>query len=186
MKRTILAAALAAAAATAPAYADNLFTEIDAIVDNLTQTLPDNVERLLAEGENNVGQTGSDGDDYIKGNGGSNTQNGLGGKDLMVGLGGGDIMYGGNNNDELFGGGGHDQIYGGNGADRMAGGAGNDYINGEGGAHDRVLFDASFTSCTITGNPGNRTISCPLEGTDHVLNVEKYVFAGVEYLDADL
>ena len=61
--------------------------------------------------------TGSENDDQLFGDGGTNVIDGGGGDDLVAGGGGGDVLLGNEGDDVLRGGGGNDTLNGGNGID---------------------------------------------------------------------
>jgi Ca2+-binding RTX toxin-like protein len=79
---------------------------------------------------------GSDGEDYIIGNEGSNIlkgdskRDGPGDDDIISGADAGDTIYGGRGNDSLGGDEGNDRLFGDAGNDTMNGGSGNDTLQG--------------------------------------------------------
>lgn len=79
---------------------------------------------------------GSDGEDLIQGNEGSNilmgdgTRDGPGDEDVISGAEAGDTIFGGRGNDSLGGDEGNDRLFGDAGDDTMNGGAGNDTLQG--------------------------------------------------------
>ena len=107
--------------------------------------------------------TGSDYDDYIKGDSGDNLFEGGAGDDTLVGGSGADMLYGGDDDDTVKGGSGADLLYGGDGLDTIEGGGGNDYIYGDegddvilgGGGHDIIV--GGLGDDTLTGGRGNDT-----------------------------
>lgn len=123
---------------------------------------------------------GSDGDDTIKGGGGTsilsggagndrlvggtgvNTLNGGSGDDTLIGGDQGDTLSGGSGADLITGGSGHDRISGGSGSDTLNGGAGDDILTGGSGA-DNFVFAAGFGKDTVTDftaqGPGHDVIT---------------------------
>ncbi len=107
--------------------------------------------------------TGSDYDDYIKGDSGDNLFEGGAGDDTLIGGSGADMLYGGDDDDTVKGGSGADLLYGGEGLDTIEGGGGNDYIYGEegdddilgGGGHDIIV--GGLGDDTLTGGRGDDT-----------------------------
>jgi Ca2+-binding RTX toxin-like protein len=103
------------------------------------------------------------------GDAGANTLSGGGSNDTISGMGG---------NDSLSGNGGDDTIAGGTGDDTIDGGTGNDTIDGGAGT-DTAVYDASFSSFTISYNAvtGAYTLTSLATGTDIVTGVEKFQFS---------
>ncbi|MBE2278278.1 MAG: hypothetical protein IAE87_18510 [Rhodobacteraceae bacterium] len=114
-------------------------------------------------------QSGTSGDDTLRGDAGNDTLQGLDGADLLEGKGGSDRLLGGDGTDTLIGGaeddflfGGateadlRDVIYGGTGNDTIDGGHGNDELRGDDG--DDVI-DGWFGADLIIGGIGNDTLS---------------------------
>jgi len=87
---------------------------------------------------------GSNFDDQITGDGGSNLLEGRNGNDSLWGEGGNDTVNGEGGNDMLYGGDGADTLSGGDGNDTLEGGDADDTLNG--GAGDDVLRGGAFTS----------------------------------------
>lgn len=85
---------------------------------------------------------GTDGPDYLAGNGGDDVIVGRRGKDELVGNGGNDVLRGGRGHDHLRGGADDDALYGGRGDDTLQGDWGDDELHGGGGDD------------TYTGGPG--------------------------------
>lgn len=126
---------------------------------------------------------GSNGNDYLYGDGGANILNGGNGNDYLYGRNGNDRIFGGFGNDylsggngndtlygdagkdTLYGGGGNDTLYGGNDADTLYGDAGNDTLYGQhgadtliGGAGNDKLYGGSGND-RLSGGEGNDTLS---------------------------
>lgn len=111
--------------------------------------------------------TGSDHDDYIQGNAGSNRLTGLSGDDTLQGQSGDDTLLGGDGIDTLDGEGGDDTLIGGAHDDTLTGGTGNDTLKGDTG------------NDTMSGGFGNDTYSIDSlldivteqdsEGTDRII-----------------
>jgi Ca2+-binding RTX toxin-like protein len=77
---------------------------------------------------------GSNFDDSLAGDAGSNVLNGIGGDDTIDGRAGFDFLIGGSGNDKLFGGDDDDSLDGGGGDDLLSGGSGTDSLFGGEGA----------------------------------------------------
>ena len=90
----------------------------------------------------------TDGDDLIKGKGGSDSLAGLGGDDTIKGGDGSDILKGNGGNDTLKGGNGPDVLKGGDGDDTLSGGKGTDILKG-GKGNDGL--DGGLGNDTLTG-----------------------------------
>jgi Ca2+-binding RTX toxin-like protein len=99
---------------------------------------------------------GSDGIDFIKGNGGADHIFGLLGDDTLNGGVGADQIFGGAGNDTITGDAGADIIDGGSGNDTISGGAGVDNIDG-GSENDIITGDAGADN--IDGGSGNDIIT---------------------------
>ncbi len=84
---------------------------------------------------------GMNGNDAIKGLGGTDSLYGGEGNDSISGGDDNDSIYGDNGNDALRGDAGNDTIYGGNGTDRLEGSAGNDILFG-GEGNEKGSFSA--------------------------------------------
>jgi Ca2+-binding RTX toxin-like protein len=107
-----------------------------------------------AEGDQLTGievLSGSTFDDFLEGDGFSNTLIGMQGDDILQDYFGNDRLFGGAGNDRLKGGGGADRLEGGVGDDFLLGGAGGDDLFGGEGAD---TFAWSFTSETQGGGSG--------------------------------
>ena len=98
---------------------------------------------------------GSQHDDVLAGDAGTNRLYGFGGDDTLNGRAGADIIFGGDGDDELFGevgddtlngDSGNDELFGGDGNDTLNGGAGIDYLNGGSGTDE------------LNGGDGNDTL----------------------------
>lgn len=85
-----------------------------------------------------TGQTGTAGNDVIRGTSGDDIIDGGGGGDIICGLAGNDVLIGGAGYDKIFAGAGNDIIRGGRGNDRLVGGPGHDTISGSSG-NDRLI-----------------------------------------------
>ncbi|MDF1734693.1 MAG: calcium-binding protein, partial [Minwuia sp.] len=81
--------------------------------------------------------TGTDGDDFLRGNGFDETISGGNGNDTIAGRAGSDFLDGENGNDFIEGGDGDDLITGGSGNDSLDGNDGNDTLDGGAGT-DRL------------------------------------------------
>lgn len=137
------------------------------------------VSLLLAGMRQNTGQGwdtligieglyGSNFNDVLIGDDGTNILSGLGGSDQLFGGLGADILLGGDGDDILEGGEGNDEIYGGAGTDVMRGGAGDDVLTLYHGASaalfggdgdDQVIFSYNNTISVLDGGAGIDTIS---------------------------
>jgi len=82
----------------------------DLVKSNINYTLPDNVEKLILTGGNDVKGIGNNLNNVITGNSGNNILNGAYNNDQLLGKGGNDILVGGKGNDILTGGGGKDSF----------------------------------------------------------------------------
>lgn len=82
-----------------------------------------------------------DGNDWVHGRDGDDVLRGEDGADRLYGGKGDDLLYGGNGNDTLKGGAGNDKLYGGRGNDTLKGGAGNDFLYA--GSGKDILIDGS-------------------------------------------
>jgi len=152
---------------------------VDLVISSVGFTLPDNVENLQLEGEEDLAGTGNGLRNSIVGNGGANILSGNGGDDVISGGAGNDVLYGGSGNDILNGGDGNDILDGGDGADRMIGGQGDDVfavdnLNDEvieniGSGVDRI---ESFVSYALPGNVENLSLmgNDPVNGTGNGLD----------------
>ena len=100
--------------------------------------------------------TGTDEEDELIGENGTNNLLGLGGNDMLTGGSGADILDGGDGNDTLAGDRGNDTLDGGDGNDTLVGGQGDDQLLGGDGS-DTFVSEKS---------PGIDTIIDFLHGTD--------------------
>ena len=100
-------------------------------------------------------QTGTGGDDFIRGTGDEDVIDAGGGSDRVVGIGSDDAIDGGAGNDFLFGGDGNDIIIGGDGSDIVVGNAGDDLLHGQDG-NDFVLGGAG--NDLLNGGAGNDSL----------------------------
>ncbi|MET3441048.1 Ca2+-binding RTX toxin-like protein [Variovorax paradoxus] len=126
--------------------AGNLATSADIGIDTLNT-----VENII----------GSQGNDIIVVNGGTNFIDGQGGNDIISAGGGNDVVLGGAGNDTLNGDAGNDTLTGGLDSDTVNGGAGNDTIVATAGdgndtmdggtGNDIFVFVAGFGNDTIIG-----------------------------------
>jgi len=115
----------------------------------------DNVQVAKLFGIENV--DGSEGADFIVGNGAANDLDGWLGDDIILGRGGDDRIEGYNGADSLWGEAGDDELLGGAGADELVGGAGRDVLIGGSGS-DTLSGDdvgAGTFADTLTGGSGN-------------------------------
>ena len=105
---------------------------------------------------------GSNFDDNITGDSGTNRLTGNDGNDILNGAGGNDRLLGGDGNDTIDGGDGVDTIFGQDGNDILSGGAGNDFFFGDTGADshdggtgtDTVSYLASSVGVTLNMQTG--------------------------------
>ncbi|MBR8828945.1 MAG: S8 family serine peptidase, partial [Gomphosphaeria aponina SAG 52.96 = DSM 107014] len=100
----------------------------DEVRSSVTNTLGNNVEKLVLTGAGNINGTGNTLNNSLTGNNGNNKLNGAGGNDILTGGNGNDQLTGGAGNDQLTGGAGNDQLTGGTGNDQLTGGAGEDWF----------------------------------------------------------
>lgn len=91
----------------------------------------------------------------------------------------GSFLDGGGGNDVLQGGSGNDTLNGSGGDDRLSGGGGDDLIIG-GNDHDTAIFARTLSDYQISTKGRGEQIIVG-EGTDRVLDVEYYEFAGTVY-----
>lgn len=130
------------------------------------------VEHLTVEGTNRndklFGDFGSDtisgfaGDDKLKGGAGNDSLNGGGGNDSLEGEDGNDSLKGGTGNDLLIGGWGDDSLEGKAGNDTLKGGGGRDVLKG--GTGNDLLEGGSYGDL-LKGNAGNDTLNGGLLST---------------------
>jgi VCBS repeat-containing protein len=90
-------------------------------------------------------------------------------------------ITGSNGNDTISGTSGNDNLIGGAGDDTLIGGGGNDLLNGGSGT-DTAVFSGSVLNYTVTqdGNNGQSWYvhdNVGLEGTDHLISIQKLQFA---------
>ncbi|MFM8768528.1 MAG: Ig-like domain-containing protein, partial [Rubrivivax sp.] len=97
--------------------------------------------------------------------------------DVIFGVEAGERLDGAEGNDVLRGLGGNDTLLGGPGNDVISGGPGNDSIDG-GDGDDVVTYPGDRSLYTITVDETGKitTISSASEGTDTILNVERFQF----------
>ncbi len=139
------------------------YTDLFGTVESVTSTATGPVVATPAF------QTGTPGNDTLRGDAGDDTLQGLDGADLLEGKGGNDRLLGGDGTDTLIGGAGddflfggeteadlRDVIYGGTGNDTIDGGYGNDELRGDDG-DDQI--DGWFGADLIVGGTGNDTLS---------------------------
>jgi VCBS repeat-containing protein len=88
-------------------------------------------------------RVGSNGNDTLPGDAGTDLAFGQNGNDTLSGLGGNDLLCGGNGNDTLSGGDGDDTLAGGAGNDRLTGGPGADRFSGGTGTDTATDFTAA-------------------------------------------
>ncbi|MFD0916758.1 calcium-binding protein [Pseudahrensia aquimaris] len=106
----------------------------------------------------------TEGDDFLVGNGFSNTFYGNGGNDVMHGMQGNDFLFGRTGNDEIYGGEGDDRIDGNEGVDRLYGDLGDDILNGN---DDADSLYGGRGNDTLDGGQGNDYLDGGL-GTDFI------------------
>ncbi len=156
--------------------------------------------------DNIYGSTGDDGlmggggNDQIIGQAGADTIHGGDGDDLLIGgfhggsFGpagdGADAIYGGAGNDIIRGQAGDDDLSGGDGADNIRGDQGNDVIDGGAGLDwgtyrydDQGRTEGVFFDGSIFGTSQNFFFDDGLGGTDHLISVERIIFAGTNFND---
>jgi VCBS repeat-containing protein len=97
-------------------------------------------------------RVGSNGNDTVPGDAGTDLVFGQNGNDTLSGLGGNDLLCGGNGNDTLSGGDGDDTLAGGAGNDRLTGGPGADRFSGGAGT------DTATDFTTAQGDTSDGTI----------------------------
>ena len=119
------------------------------------------IERIVGS-EYNDSITGDNGSNVLIGGDGMDTLDGGDGMDTLDGGGGDDSLYGGDGMDTLDGGGGDDSLDGGGNHDSLSGGEGDDTLNGEGG--DDTL-SGNFGNDYIIGGSGNDTIVADVNRT---------------------
>jgi hypothetical protein len=100
--------------------------------------------------------------------------------DVIFGVEAGERLDGAEGNDALRGLGGNDTLLGGPGNDVISGGLGNDSIDG-GEGDDVVTYPGDRSSYTITLDETGKitTITSTAEGTDTVVNVERFQFGSL-------
>ena len=128
-------------------------TITDTLTQNVTSTLPTNVENLTLTGTTAINGTGNAGDNVLIGNSANNILTALAGHDTLNGGAGNDTLDGGDGNDLLFGGASNDILTGGLGKDSLTGGLGVDRFD------YRTLADSVFSSFDVitdfNANTGN-------------------------------
>ncbi len=87
--------------------------------------------------------SGTNYNDFLRGDGNSNKLFGLNGNDRFYGLNGNDSIYGDGGNDALFGDGGMDSLFGGEGNDGFVGGTDADSLNGGNGIDTAYYWTSS-------------------------------------------
>jgi Ca2+-binding RTX toxin-like protein len=102
--------------------------------------------------------SGTDGADYLIGNGNADDISGAGGNDLIYGRGGDDRLAGGAGDDSVFGDDGNDTLIGNEGNDYLYGGMGND------------LLIADLGTDTLSGNEGDDTYVVNLASRLSIIN----------------
>jgi hypothetical protein len=119
---------------------------------------------------------GDDSDNRLVGGKGNDVLVGRGGDDYLVG----DSLTGGEGSgaDSLLGGSGNDELLGLNGDDTLNGGAGNDTLDGGSGV-DTAVFSGPRAAYVISFNQSTSRyqVVSDAEGTDTVLNVERFSFS---------
>jgi subtilisin family serine protease/Ca2+-binding RTX toxin-like protein len=126
-------------------------TITDTLTQDVTSTLPTNVENLTLTGTTAINGTGNAGDNVLIGNSANNILTGLAGNDTLNGGAGNDTLDGGDGNDILNGGAGNDILNGGAGNDILSGSAGNDILNS--GAGNDILT-GGIGKDSLTGELG--------------------------------
>jgi Ca2+-binding RTX toxin-like protein len=125
--------------------------------------------------------TGIVGDGNLFGSSGNDTIYGNTGEDFVSGGAGNDTISTGSENDILVGGTGNDKLYAGSDNDILAGNEGNDYLDGGSGSADIAVFSGNREQYMVTRNDdGSYTVQDLVvgrDGTDTVVNVEKFQFA---------
>jgi Ca2+-binding RTX toxin-like protein len=124
---------------------------------------------------------GSNYNDTISGNGGTNQIYGGGGNDEVRGLGGNDSIYGGPGNDKLYGGDGNDTIRGDDGNDLLGGENGDDYLDGGNGA-DGLYGNAGKDTVDYSSRSANLTITPDGKANDGQANETDNVASDVEVI----
>ncbi|WP_043833943.1 Calx-beta domain-containing protein, partial [Muricoccus aerilatus] len=88
-------------------------------------------------------------------------------------------------NDTVNGAEGDDTVWAGAGDDRIIGGAGDDWISGEGGT-DTAVFSAAREDVTVSRGADGSIVVTSSEGTDTLIDVEFFTFAGTTFTPAEL
>lgn len=101
--------------------------------------------------------TGTIGNDTMRGDDGDDHLFGIAGDDLVDGNGGNDHLFGGDGNDTVTGDAGYDVLFGGSGNDRMNGGAQADILDG--GAGNDTLIGGTGDDYLVGGNGNDRIIA---------------------------
>ncbi len=102
-----------------------------------------------------ITESGTRGNDVLRGGSGNDTLDGLQGNDRLYGGSGNDTLNGGRGNDELYGSWGNDTLDGGSGNDTLDGGWNNDELYG-GKGNDTL--DGGNDNDELYGGPGNDTL----------------------------
>ncbi|MGA1287232.1 MAG: hypothetical protein ACO3ZK_07000, partial [Rubrivivax sp.] len=122
--------------------------------------------------------TGGGGVDlWLEGGAGADRLSGSTGWDLLEGGSGNDTLYGHEGQDRLEGGDDDDRLYGGAENDTLIGGAGDDLLDGGAGSADEAWFSGNQADYAISLSGSVFLLTSAAEGTDKVLNVERFVFA---------
>jgi len=114
----------------------------DTVKSSATYRLPDNLERLVLTGKDDVDGIGNSLDNRMAGNSGNNQLSGAAGNDTIFGTGGRDTLGGGGGHDILLGGTDRDVLKGHRGSDRLNGFNGDDTLTGGLGA-DLFIFNTN-------------------------------------------
>lgn len=110
----------------------------DTIFSTYGMLVPDNVERLILTGLEDLGAVGNALDNVMYGNAGSNVLDGREGNDTIDGGLGNDRLDGDEGDDRLYGAAGNDTLHGDAGNDLLDGGAGDDVLVGGWGKNNLV------------------------------------------------
>jgi Ca2+-binding RTX toxin-like protein len=157
-------------------------------IDNVqTGTTGNDVLRGTAGNDAILGLTGNDtlsgadGNDVIDGGGGNDRLAGGDGADMLFGSFGIDVLFGGKGADSMEGGAGFDLLDGGDGDDMMDGGAGFDVLLG--GEGDDVLRGGAGAD-VLLGGPGADTfaVGAPGDGGDTIVGFR----SGTDMIEIDV
>jgi Ca2+-binding RTX toxin-like protein len=124
---------------------------------------------------------GSNFNDTITGNGGTNQIFGGAGNDEIRALAGNDSVYGGPGNDKLFGGDGNDTLKGDDGNDLLGGENGDDSMDGGNGA-DGIYGNAGKDTLDYSARTANLVITIDGKANDGQLNEQDNVSWDVEVI----